>query len=63
MSALSLSGIIFALMLGGIWLAVLLRRTLPRHHLNEHSREVVRLGVGLIAMIAALDAIKPWHQL
>ena len=54
MSALSLSGIIFALMLGGIWLGMLLRRTLPRHHLNEHSRDVVRLGVGLIAMIAAL---------
>jgi len=54
MSALSLSSIIFALMLGGIWLGVLLRRTLPRHHLNEHSRDVVRLGVGLIAMIAAL---------
>jgi hypothetical protein len=27
---------------------------LPEHHLNEHARDVVRLGVGLIATIAAL---------
>jgi hypothetical protein len=27
---------------------------LPRNHLNEHAKDVVRLGVGLIAAIAAL---------
>jgi hypothetical protein len=54
MSALTLSGIIFVLTLGGIFLGTLLRRTLPEHHLNEHARDVVRLGVGLIATIAAL---------
>jgi hypothetical protein len=27
---------------------------MPRHHLNEHAKDVVRLGVGLIATIAAL---------
>ncbi len=42
------------LTLGGIFLGTLLRRTLPEHHLNEHARDVVRLGVGLIATIAAL---------
>ena len=54
MSAFTLAGIIFILTLGGIWLGTLLRRTLPRHHLNEHAKDVVRLGVGLIATIAAL---------
>ena len=54
MSALTVSGIIFILTLGGILLGTLLRRTLPRHHLNEHAKDVVRLGVGLIATIAAL---------
>ena len=54
MSALILSGIIFVLTLGGIFLGTLLRRTLPRHYLNEHAKDVVRLGVGLIATIAAL---------
>lgn len=46
--------IIFALTLSGIYLGTLLRRTLPRHHRNEGAREVVRLGVGLIATITAL---------
>ena len=41
MSAFTLSGIIFVLTLGGIWLGTLLRRTLPRHHLNEHAKDVV----------------------
>jgi hypothetical protein len=54
MSAFTLSGITFAVTLGGIWLGTLLRRTLPRHHLNEHAKDMVRLGVGLIAAIAAL---------
>jgi hypothetical protein len=54
MSAFILAGIIFILTLGGIWLGTLLRRTLPKHHLNEHAKDVVRLGVGLIATIAAL---------
>src|SRR5205085_2144160 len=54
MSALTVSGTIFILTLGGILLGTLLRRTLPRDHLNEHAKDVVRLGVGLIAAIAAL---------
>jgi hypothetical protein len=54
MSALTLSGTIFVLTLAGIFLGTLLRRSLPEHHLNEHAKDVVRLGVGLIATIAAL---------
>jgi hypothetical protein len=54
MSALTLSSIIFVLMLSGIFLGTLLRRGLPEHHLDEHAKDVVRLGVGLIATIAAL---------
>jgi hypothetical protein len=54
MNALALSAIIFVLTLGGIFLGMVLRRTLPEHHLDEHAKDVVRLGVGLIATIAAL---------
>jgi hypothetical protein len=54
MSAFILAGSIFVTTLGGILLSALLRRTLPKHHLNEHAKDVVRLGVGLIAAIAAL---------
>jgi len=49
-----LSCVIFALTLGGIVLGALLRTTLPQHHLSKDSQDVVRLGVGLIATIAAL---------
>jgi hypothetical protein len=54
MSALTLSGIIFVLTLGGIFLGTLVRRALPEHHLNSHAKDVVRLGAGVIATIAAL---------
>src|SRR3974377_1726208 len=54
MSALALSCLIFVLTLGGIFLGALLRRALPEHHLSKDSQDVVRLGVGLIATIAAL---------
>ena len=54
MSALILSGIFFVSTLGGIFLGTLLRRALPRDHLDEHVKDVVRLGVGLVATIAAL---------
>src|ERR1700751_2697180 len=54
MSSLALSAIVFALVLAGIFLGALLRRTLPHHHLDKDSQDVVRLGVGLIGTIAAL---------
>src|ERR1700758_1999034 len=54
MRALGLSGIIFVLMLIGTILGSLLRNALPEHHLNKDSQDVVRLGVGLIATMAAL---------
>jgi hypothetical protein len=53
-SPLILSCIIFALIVSGIFLGVLLRRALPKHHLSKDSQDVVRLGVGLVATIAAL---------
>ena len=54
MSAAVLSCLIFALTLGGIALGALLRTTLPQHHLSKESQDIVRLGAGLIATIAAL---------
>lgn len=54
MSALTLSCIIFAVVLGGVFLGALLRNTLPEHHLSKDSQDVIRLGVGLIATIGAL---------
>lgn len=54
MHSLALSAVVFALMLGGILLGALLRGVLPDHHLSKDSQDVIRLGVGLIATMAAL---------
>ncbi|HMG80986.1 MAG TPA: DUF4239 domain-containing protein [Xanthobacteraceae bacterium] len=54
MSPAVLSCMIFALTLGGIALGALLRTALPQHHLSKESQDVVRLGAGLVATIAAL---------
>ena len=54
MGALAISVGAAILMLAGACLGILLRRNLPDHHLNEHSKDIVRLGSGLIATIAAL---------
>src|SRR6516162_5189904 len=48
------SVIIFVLTVGGILVGTLLRRTLPEHHLSDEVKDVVRLGVGLTATMAAL---------
>src|SRR5499426_890422 len=54
MSAVALSCVIFLLVLGGIVAGTALRRALPNHHLTKETQDVVRLGAGLIATIAAL---------
>jgi len=54
MSSVTLSAIIFVLVLGGVFIGSGLRRMLPHHHLSKDSQDVVRLGVGLIATISAL---------
>jgi len=41
-------------MLGGAATGSLLRRALPDHHLDEHAKDIVRLGAGLVATISAL---------
>jgi len=48
------SWIVFACVFAGALLGMLLRRILPRHHLSEDSKDIVKLGMGLIATMAAL---------
>lgn len=54
MSAIALSSITFACITGGVLFGMLLRATLPDHHLSPDTKDVVRLGTGLIGTIAAL---------
>jgi hypothetical protein len=54
MSAMVISGIVFACVFGGALLGMFLRVVLPAHHLSQDSKDVVKLGVGLIGTMAAL---------
>jgi len=54
MSSLAIASITFACIFGGALLGMFLRTILPEHHLNPDSKDVVKLGMGLIATMAAL---------
>jgi hypothetical protein len=54
MSSLTLSWVAFAFIFGGALAGMILRSSLPDHHLSTESREVVKLGMGLVGTMAAL---------
>jgi hypothetical protein len=54
MSAAALSCIAFACIIGGALFGMVLRGRLPERYLSTDTKDVVRLGTGVIATIAAL---------
>jgi hypothetical protein len=54
MSALTVALLIFGCVFGGALLGLLLRGVLPGHHLSAESKDVVKMGTGLIGTMAAL---------
>jgi hypothetical protein len=54
MSSLEISLVTMAVVFGGALLGITLRAVLPQSQLSGESREVVKLGMGLIATMAAL---------
>jgi len=54
MSSLGLSFAVFACVFGGAVCGILLNRALPPNHLSADSKDVVRMGMGLVATMAAL---------
>ena len=54
MGSLALSAIVFACVFGGAMCGILLNRALPPTHLSADSKDVVRMGMGLVATMAAL---------
>ncbi len=54
MSALAIGCIVFVCVFGGALLGLFLRTVLPEHHLSSDSKDVVKLGTGLLATMAAL---------
>jgi hypothetical protein len=53
-SAFLVAAIVLACVFGGALLGMVLRGVLPAHHLSDESKDVVRLGTGLVATMAAL---------
>ena len=54
MSALAISLVAFCCIFGGTLLGMFLRTLLPEHHVSDESKYAVKLGIGMIATLAAL---------
>jgi hypothetical protein len=54
MNAMTISFISFGCIFGGMLIGMFLRGGLPEHHLSDESKDAVKLGVGMIATLAAL---------
>lgn len=54
MSTLAITLTVFLCVFAGALLGMFLRRVLPEHHSSAESKDVVRLGTGLIATMSAL---------
>ena len=54
MSSLAISSITFVCVFGGALLGMALRAILPDHHLTSDSKDAVKVGMGLVATMAAL---------
>ncbi len=54
MSSLAVALIVFGCMFASAMLGLFLGTVLPAHHLDDDSKDVIKLGTGLVATIAAL---------
>jgi hypothetical protein len=54
MSSVTISLIVLACVFGGALLGILLRSVLPSHHLSAETKDIVKLGMGLVGTMAAL---------
>jgi hypothetical protein len=52
--SIAIGGIVFGCTFGGALVGMVLRAVLPEHHVSPESKDVVKLGMGLIATLAAL---------
>lgn len=54
MNSVAASLFVFACGFGGALIGMFIRRLLPAHHVNPESRDVVRIGMGLVATTLAM---------
>jgi hypothetical protein len=53
MGSITVSLIVLACVFGGALLGIFLRTSLPEHHLGADSKDIVKLGMGLVGTMAA----------
>ena len=54
MSSITISLIVLACVFGGALLGIFLHAVLPQHHLSNETKDIVKLGMGLVGTMAAL---------
>ncbi len=54
MNPLLIAVVVGALVLAGSLFGAFLRKRLPRHHLDEDSKEMIKMGIGFLSTLAAL---------
>ena len=54
MSSLPVALIVLVCLLGGAVLGMVVREVLPKEHLSDEAKDVIKLGTGLLATLAAL---------
>ncbi len=54
MSSMAIAWVVFACVFAATLLGLFVRTALPKHHLSPDSKDIVKLGIGLIATMSAL---------
>jgi hypothetical protein len=54
MSSIAISSIVFGFVFGGSLLGMFLHKLVPQNHLSDGSKDVVKMGMGLVATMSAL---------
>jgi hypothetical protein len=54
MNSTLICAIVFACVFGGAMLGMYMPNVLPEHHLDDRSKDVVKVGMGLVATLSAL---------
>jgi hypothetical protein len=54
LSALAISVVVFAVVMGGAFLGTFMQTVLPKHHLSDESKDMVKVGIGLLVTLSAL---------
>src|ERR1700750_1670763 len=54
MSTFVIGFIVFGCVLGGALVGMVLRSLLPKEHLSDQSKEVIKLGMGVVGTMSAL---------